>query len=100
MCWVNLNIFIISILKIILITIGIDHISQHEYVNVVQLLGLLGDKLIDNGVLLQEIGPHLNLHHPNALVSLLLLGSLFFLHIYVTFQFYPCYNVRFVVHLL
>jgi hypothetical protein len=41
----------------------IDHISQHKSVIVVQLLGLLKDKLIGNGVLLQEINPHLNLHH-------------------------------------
>jgi hypothetical protein len=78
----------------------IDHISQHKYVNVVQLLGLSGDKLISNGVLLQEIGPHLIYITPNALISLLLLGSLFSLHLYVTFQFYPYYNVRFVLHLL
>ncbi len=60
------NDVIISFIQIVPITVVTDHISQHECVMVVQLLGISGDKLINNGVLLQEIGPHLNLHHPQC----------------------------------
>jgi hypothetical protein len=59
----------------------VDHISQHEYVIAIQLLGLLGDGLIGDYVLIQEIAPHINCITPNVL----------------TFQNFPCCNVRFVV---
>jgi hypothetical protein len=65
---------------------------------VVRLLGLSRDGLNSDGII-QEIGLHLNLHHSQCYSFLLLLSSMFSLHIYVTFQFFPLCNVRFVVHL-
>jgi hypothetical protein len=58
----------------------VHHISQHECVITIQLLGLLGDGLINNGVLLQKIGHHLSLHHPQC----------FSFIIVVKFIVFPC----------
>jgi len=50
--------------KIIIYFLQFVSISQHEYVIAIQLLGLSKDRLINNNVLLQDIGLHINLQHP------------------------------------
>jgi hypothetical protein len=67
----------------------VDHSFQHQYVITVQLLGLLGDGLINDNVLLQEISLHINFYHPQCSSFIIVVGFTVFLAYLCNFSISP-----------
>jgi len=56
---------------------------------VIKLLGLLGDGLINDGVLLQKISPHINLLHPQCFSFIIVIKFIIFLAYLCNFSISP-----------
>jgi hypothetical protein len=94
-CWIGLNVLSSSkqgfhnFFSLDCSYYHVHHISQHVSMIVVQLLGLSRDGLNYDGVLLQEIGPHLNLHHPQCYNFTIVARFIVFLTYLCNFSIFP-----------